>query len=77
MSAGAFLWTGRILALPVLPFNAKIRHLRTPIGEIGPLCGYEDETYFKNLFRQSYGVSMRQLRAQIRAGRVATSRGLR
>ncbi len=54
-----------------------LRHSETPIGEIGPLCGYEDETYFKNLFRQSYGVSMRQLRAQIRAGRVATSRGLR
>ena len=43
-----------------------LRHSETPIGEIGPLCGYEDETYFKIIFRRAYGKSMRAYRRDAR-----------
>ena len=43
-----------------------LRHSATPIGEIGPLCGYEDETYFKIIFRRAYGKSMRDYRREAR-----------
>ena len=37
-------------------------------GEIGPLCGYGDETYFKIIFRRAYGKSMRDYRRDARKG---------
>ena len=43
-----------------------LRHSETPISEIGPLCGYEDEIYFKLLFRRAYGKSMRDYRREAR-----------
>ena len=45
-----------------------LRHSETPIGEIGPLCGYGDETYFKIIFRRAYGKSMRDYRRDARKG---------
>ncbi len=45
-----------------------LRHSETPIGEIGPLCGYGDETYFKIIFRRAYGKSMRDYRRDTRKG---------
>ena len=34
----------------------------TPIGHIGELCGFNNETYLKNLFRARFGCSMRNWR---------------
>ncbi len=34
----------------------------TPIGRIGELCGFDSETYLKNLFRARFGCSMRDWR---------------
>ena len=34
----------------------------TPIGHIGELCGFNNETYLKNLFRARFGCSMRDWR---------------
>ena len=39
-----------------------LRCTETPIGEIAALCGYEDESYLKTLFRRTYGTTMRQWR---------------
>lgn len=39
-----------------------LRHTETPIGEIGPLCGYGDEIHLKLLFKRTYGMSMRDYR---------------
>ena len=39
-----------------------LRDTETPISEIGPLCCYGDEAYFKVLFKRTFGMSMRQWR---------------
>lgn len=39
-----------------------LRHSETPIDDIGHLCGYKDESWFRVLFRKTYGVSMRDYR---------------
>ena len=39
-----------------------LRHTETPIGEIAPLCGYEDDVFLKILFKRTFGRSMRDYR---------------
>lgn len=39
-----------------------LRHTETPINDIGHLCGYDDESWFRVLFRKTFGVSMRDYR---------------
>lgn len=39
-----------------------LRHTETPINGIGHLCGYDDESWFRVLFRKTFGVSMRDYR---------------
>ena len=41
-----------------------LRHTETPIHEIAPLCGYENEVFLKVLFKRTYGLSMRDYRRQ-------------
>ena len=41
-----------------------LRHTETPIHEIAPLCGYENEVFLKRLFKRTYGLSMRDYRRQ-------------
>lgn len=38
------------------------RHSETPIEDIAALCGYEDVSFLKVLFRRTYGMSMRDYR---------------
>ena len=40
-----------------------LRDTDTPIGEIAQLCGYDDESYLKLLFRRTFGMSMSKYRA--------------
>lgn len=39
-----------------------LRETLMPIGRIGELCGFNNETYLKNLFRKRFGCSMRDWR---------------
>ena len=39
-----------------------LRHSETPIEDIAALCGYEDVSFLKVLFRRTYGMSMRDYR---------------
>lgn len=39
-----------------------LRHTDTPINEIGALCGYGGEAYFKILFRRATGMTMGEYR---------------
>ena len=39
-----------------------LRHTDTPIEDIATLCGYEDASFLKVLFKRSFGVSMRDYR---------------
>lgn len=41
-----------------------LRETETPIGEIGPLCGYEDEIHFRKLFKREFGLTMSAYRAR-------------
>lgn len=36
--------------------------MKTPIGEIAALCGFESDGYLKELFRRRFGCTMRDWR---------------
>lgn len=39
-----------------------LRDTETPVGEIGPLCGYENEIHFRKIFKAAYGMTMSDFR---------------
>ncbi len=43
-----------------------LRHSETPIEDIAALCGYDDASFLKVLFRRAYGKSMRDYRHSLR-----------
>ena len=53
--------TARLVNL-TLDFIRLLRHSETPIEGIAALCGYEDASFLKVLFRRTYGISMRDYR---------------
>ena len=44
-----------------------LRTTNTPIARIGSLCGFANDLYLKNLFKRTFGVSMRDWRTAQRA----------
>jgi len=41
-----------------------LKNTKNPIGMISELCGFSNANYLKTLFRQRFGMSMREYRAQ-------------